>query len=181
MKNLSSSAAKCGPADGEPPPDLLQQLLQYTTQRMRNVSHSSSRSVDVFQGVFALSHVGRSRTSPYKRSPDSRLDQKNAVRQKVKSTPASSVSVRFLRRDLWQRAYDIFTRVDVVGSLRLSCVVNDEVVRSPAVLSGPCLPSAALCGSRSRFLITERVQHLSFSWRTRSHGEHTNKPEQRYQ
>uniref|UniRef100_A0AAV2JFD3 Uncharacterized protein n=1 Tax=Knipowitschia caucasica TaxID=637954 RepID=A0AAV2JFD3_KNICA len=42
MKNLSSSAAKCGPADGEPPPDLLQQLLQYTTQRMRNVSHSKT-------------------------------------------------------------------------------------------------------------------------------------------
>ncbi|KAJ0008775.1 hypothetical protein NQD34_016190 [Periophthalmus magnuspinnatus] len=45
MKNLSSSAAKC-PADGEPPPDLLQQLLQYTTQRMRNVSHSVSRLGD---------------------------------------------------------------------------------------------------------------------------------------
>ncbi|CAL9686198.1 unnamed protein product [Knipowitschia caucasica] len=46
MKNLSSSAAKCGPADGEPPPDLLQQLLQYTTQRMRNVSHSVSQLGD---------------------------------------------------------------------------------------------------------------------------------------
>ncbi|XP_020775114.2 photoreceptor cilium actin regulator [Boleophthalmus pectinirostris] len=43
MKNLSS--AKCT-ADGESPPDLLQQLLQYTTQRMRNVSHSVGRLGD---------------------------------------------------------------------------------------------------------------------------------------
>ncbi|XP_058470599.1 photoreceptor cilium actin regulator [Solea solea] len=41
MKNLSSSAPlKSGFASTEPPPDLLQQLLQYTTQRMRNVSHT---------------------------------------------------------------------------------------------------------------------------------------------
>ncbi|XP_072313898.1 photoreceptor cilium actin regulator [Eucyclogobius newberryi] len=46
MKNLSSSAAKCVRADGEPPPDLLQQLLQYTTQRMCNVSHSVGRLGD---------------------------------------------------------------------------------------------------------------------------------------
>ncbi|XP_034015726.1 photoreceptor cilium actin regulator [Thalassophryne amazonica] len=39
MKNvLSSSTLKSGSADTEPPPDLLQQLLQYTTQRMQNVS-----------------------------------------------------------------------------------------------------------------------------------------------
>lgn len=41
MKNLSSSAPmKSGCANMEPPPDLLQQLLQYTTQRMRNVSQA---------------------------------------------------------------------------------------------------------------------------------------------
>ncbi|XP_041810228.1 photoreceptor cilium actin regulator [Chelmon rostratus] len=41
MKNLSSSPPlKSGSANIEPPPDLLQQLLQYTTQRMRNVSHT---------------------------------------------------------------------------------------------------------------------------------------------
>ncbi|TKS86267.1 hypothetical protein D9C73_020384 [Collichthys lucidus] len=41
MKNLSSSLPlKCGSASIEPPPDLLQQLLQYTTQRMRNVSQT---------------------------------------------------------------------------------------------------------------------------------------------
>lgn len=39
MKNLSSSPPrKSGSVIGQPPPDLLQQLLQYTTQRMRNVS-----------------------------------------------------------------------------------------------------------------------------------------------
>lgn len=42
MKNLSSSTVKSGPTNGESSPDLLQQLLQYTTQRMRNVSHSVS-------------------------------------------------------------------------------------------------------------------------------------------
>ncbi|KAM9709021.1 photoreceptor cilium actin regulator [Menidia menidia] len=42
MKNLSSShPLKPGTANNtEPPPDLLQQLLQYTTQRMRNVSQT---------------------------------------------------------------------------------------------------------------------------------------------
>nr|XP_046269056.1 photoreceptor cilium actin regulator [Scatophagus argus] len=41
MKNLSSSTPlKSGAANIEPPPDLLQQLLQYTTQRMRNVSQT---------------------------------------------------------------------------------------------------------------------------------------------
>ncbi|XP_042356263.1 photoreceptor cilium actin regulator [Plectropomus leopardus] len=41
MKNLSSSPPlKSGCANIEPPPDLLQQLLQYTTQRMRNVSQT---------------------------------------------------------------------------------------------------------------------------------------------
>ncbi|XP_062252657.1 photoreceptor cilium actin regulator [Platichthys flesus] len=41
MKNLSSSPLlKSGSANIEPPPDLLQQLLQYTTQRMRNVSQT---------------------------------------------------------------------------------------------------------------------------------------------
>ncbi|XP_035023158.2 photoreceptor cilium actin regulator [Hippoglossus stenolepis] len=41
MKNLSSSPPlKSGSANSEPPPDLLQQLLQYTTQRMRNVSQT---------------------------------------------------------------------------------------------------------------------------------------------
>lgn len=41
MKNLSSSTPlKSGSANIEPPPDLLQQLLQYTTQRMRNVSQT---------------------------------------------------------------------------------------------------------------------------------------------
>ncbi|XP_055769066.1 photoreceptor cilium actin regulator-like [Salvelinus fontinalis] len=41
MKNLSSSPPlKYGSMNAEPPPDLLQQLLQYTTQRMRNVGQS---------------------------------------------------------------------------------------------------------------------------------------------
>ncbi|XP_037551507.1 photoreceptor cilium actin regulator [Nematolebias whitei] len=41
MKNLSSSPPrKSGSVIDQPPPDLLQQLLQYTTQRMRNVSHT---------------------------------------------------------------------------------------------------------------------------------------------
>ncbi|XP_023263718.1 uncharacterized protein C2orf71 homolog [Seriola lalandi dorsalis] len=41
MKNLSSSPPlKSGSTNIEPPPDLLQQLLQYTTQRMRNVSQT---------------------------------------------------------------------------------------------------------------------------------------------
>ncbi|XP_044021881.1 photoreceptor cilium actin regulator [Siniperca chuatsi] len=41
MKNLSSSPPlKSGSANIEPPPDLLQQLLQYTTQRMQNVSQT---------------------------------------------------------------------------------------------------------------------------------------------
>lgn len=41
MKNLSSSAPlNSGAANVERPPDLLQQLLQYTTQRMRNVSQT---------------------------------------------------------------------------------------------------------------------------------------------
>lgn len=41
MQNLSSSTPmKSGCANTEPPPDLLQQLLQYTTQRMRNVSQA---------------------------------------------------------------------------------------------------------------------------------------------
>lgn len=40
IKNLSSAALQPPPANIEPPPDLLQQLLQYTTQRMRNVSHT---------------------------------------------------------------------------------------------------------------------------------------------
>nr|XP_046205893.1 photoreceptor cilium actin regulator [Oncorhynchus gorbuscha] len=41
MKNLSSSPPlKSGSINAEPPPDLLQQLLQYTTQRMQNVGQS---------------------------------------------------------------------------------------------------------------------------------------------
>lgn len=40
MKNLSSTALKSVSFNTEPPPDLLQQLLQYTTQRMRNVSQT---------------------------------------------------------------------------------------------------------------------------------------------
>ncbi|KAJ4939493.1 hypothetical protein JOQ06_028941 [Pogonophryne albipinna] len=41
IKNLSSSPpSKSGSANIEPPPDLLQQLLQYTTQRMQNVSQT---------------------------------------------------------------------------------------------------------------------------------------------
>ncbi|XP_041828508.1 photoreceptor cilium actin regulator [Melanotaenia boesemani] len=41
MKNLSSSTPlKPGSANADPPPDLLQQLLQYTTQRMRSVSRT---------------------------------------------------------------------------------------------------------------------------------------------
>ncbi|KAM9842373.1 photoreceptor cilium actin regulator [Aulostomus maculatus] len=41
LKNLSSSPPPmAGSANVEPPPDLLQQLLQYTTQRMRNVSQT---------------------------------------------------------------------------------------------------------------------------------------------
>ncbi|KAK1793203.1 hypothetical protein P4O66_011603 [Electrophorus voltai] len=44
MKNLSSSRR---PTSTEPPPDLLQQLLQYTVQRMRVVGHSVGRIADV--------------------------------------------------------------------------------------------------------------------------------------
>ncbi|KAF6729064.1 uncharacterized protein FQA47_010409 [Oryzias melastigma] len=41
MKNLSSSSlVKSGSVSSQPPPDLLQQLLQYTTQRMRSVSQA---------------------------------------------------------------------------------------------------------------------------------------------
>lgn len=41
IKNLSSSVPlKANPANMDPPPDLLQQLLQYTTQRMQTVSHT---------------------------------------------------------------------------------------------------------------------------------------------
>lgn len=47
MKNLSSSTPlKSGSPNIEPPPDLLQQLLQYTTQRMRNVSQTVGRIGD---------------------------------------------------------------------------------------------------------------------------------------
>lgn len=43
MRNLSSSSPlKCGSDNIEPPPDLLQQLLQYTTQRMQNVCQTVS-------------------------------------------------------------------------------------------------------------------------------------------
>lgn len=43
MKNLSSSSSiKSRPPSTEPPPDLLQQLLQYTVQRMRLVGQSVS-------------------------------------------------------------------------------------------------------------------------------------------
>nr|XP_057947401.1 photoreceptor cilium actin regulator [Doryrhamphus excisus] len=40
MKNLSSSAPLKSGSAIEPPPDLLQQLLQYTTQRMQNVNQT---------------------------------------------------------------------------------------------------------------------------------------------
>ncbi|XP_068608513.1 photoreceptor cilium actin regulator [Brachionichthys hirsutus] len=40
MKDLPSSTRKCDSANFDCPPDLLQQLLQYTTQRMRNVSQT---------------------------------------------------------------------------------------------------------------------------------------------
>ncbi|XP_037341574.2 photoreceptor cilium actin regulator [Pungitius pungitius] len=44
LENLSSSPhLKSASANSEPPPDLLQQLLQYTTQRMRNVSQTVAR------------------------------------------------------------------------------------------------------------------------------------------
>ncbi|KAM9354886.1 photoreceptor cilium actin regulator [Pholidichthys leucotaenia] len=47
MKNLSSSVPpKSGSANIEPTPDLLQQLLQYTTQRMKNVSQTVGRIGD---------------------------------------------------------------------------------------------------------------------------------------
>lgn len=39
-KNRCSVPLKATSADTEPPPDLLQQLLQYTTQRMQTVSHT---------------------------------------------------------------------------------------------------------------------------------------------
>ncbi|XP_029900172.1 photoreceptor cilium actin regulator [Myripristis murdjan] len=63
MKNLSSSPPlKSGSANTEPPPDLLQQLLQYTTQRMRNVSQTVGgigdsaleEAVDYFASVSEL-------------------------------------------------------------------------------------------------------------------------------
>lgn len=48
MKNLSSvKATDSGSVTADPPPDLLQQLLQYTTQRMRNVGQSVSGIGDV--------------------------------------------------------------------------------------------------------------------------------------
>lgn len=40
IKNQSSVTLKASSANTEPPPDLLQQLLQYTTQRMQTVSHT---------------------------------------------------------------------------------------------------------------------------------------------
>ncbi|KAM4724579.1 photoreceptor cilium actin regulator isoform 2-T2 [Anableps anableps] len=63
MKNLSSSSPqRSGPAGSESPPDLLQQLLQYTTQRMRNVSQTVcgigdsalEEAVDYFASVSEL-------------------------------------------------------------------------------------------------------------------------------
>lgn len=63
MKNLSSSTPlKSGSPNIEPPPDLLQQLLQYTTQRMRNVSQTVGgvgdcaleEAVDYFASVSEL-------------------------------------------------------------------------------------------------------------------------------
>ncbi|XP_035467346.2 photoreceptor cilium actin regulator [Scophthalmus maximus] len=63
MKNLSSSPPlKSGSPNIEPPPDLLQQLLQYTTQRMRNVSQTVGgigdsaleEAVDYFASVSEL-------------------------------------------------------------------------------------------------------------------------------
>ncbi|KAI4883222.1 hypothetical protein NFI96_022608, partial [Prochilodus magdalenae] len=60
MKNLSSSSSTKGrPPSTEPPPDLLQQLLQYTIQRMRLVGQSVSgigdtaleEAVDYFSSV----------------------------------------------------------------------------------------------------------------------------------
>ncbi|KAM4540194.1 photoreceptor cilium actin regulator [Fundulus diaphanus] len=62
MKNLSSSTRKSGPASTESQPDLLQQLLQYTTQRMRNVSQTvggigdsaMEEAVDYFASVSEL-------------------------------------------------------------------------------------------------------------------------------
>ncbi|XP_028298378.1 photoreceptor cilium actin regulator [Gouania willdenowi] len=46
MENLSSSSLKSGSATTEVPPDLLQQLLQYTTQRMQNMSQAVSKIAD---------------------------------------------------------------------------------------------------------------------------------------
>ncbi|XP_014324300.1 uncharacterized protein C2orf71 homolog [Xiphophorus maculatus] len=63
MKNLSSSSQRMsGPISSESPPDLLQQLLQYTTQRMRNVSRTVcgigdsalEEAVDYFASVSEL-------------------------------------------------------------------------------------------------------------------------------
>ncbi|XP_047249208.1 photoreceptor cilium actin regulator [Girardinichthys multiradiatus] len=63
MENLSSSShRKSGLAGTESPPDLLQQLLQYTTQRMRNVSRTVGgigdsaleEAVDYFASVSEL-------------------------------------------------------------------------------------------------------------------------------
>ncbi|XP_054894829.1 photoreceptor cilium actin regulator [Poeciliopsis prolifica] len=62
MKNLSSSQRTTAPISSESPPDLLQQLLQYTTQRMRNVSRTVcgigdsalEEAVDYFASVSEL-------------------------------------------------------------------------------------------------------------------------------
>lgn len=63
IKNVSSSSPpKSGPISSESPPDLLQQLLQYTTQRMRNVSQTVcgigdsalEEAVDYFASVSEL-------------------------------------------------------------------------------------------------------------------------------
>ncbi|XP_008397903.1 uncharacterized protein C2orf71 [Poecilia reticulata] len=62
MKNLSSSQRTSGQINSESPPDLLQQLLQYTTQRMRNVSRTVcgigdsalEEAVDYFASVSEL-------------------------------------------------------------------------------------------------------------------------------
>ncbi|XP_057715911.1 photoreceptor cilium actin regulator [Corythoichthys intestinalis] len=62
MKKLSSAAALKSISAIEPPPDLLQQLLQYTTQRMQNVSQTVGgigdsaleEAVDYFSSVSEL-------------------------------------------------------------------------------------------------------------------------------
>ncbi|CAL8285744.1 unnamed protein product [Lota lota] len=78
-KPSSSSPVKPGSADVDPPPDLLQQLLQYTTQRMRNVSQTvgeigDSTLEEAVEYFASLSELLEEKLH-FKRATDARLMQ----------------------------------------------------------------------------------------------------------